>query len=232
MNYLQLCRRTAHESGTSSFPGTVSGLNGRPLDIANWVQQAWIDIQNDRAEWLWLEDRFEGTLLAGISTYEASDFGLTRFREWKPGKDPETGIANFTVQGANEDRAQEAPIYDMTWGRFWRTYDRGANAGRTEKPLVYTVDTQERLRFWPVPDGSYTVRGLCRRSAQRLTASDDVPEVHEDHHMIIVWKALLLLAAHDESIDQPQFWHTNYTNMLGDLQRVELPRIKVAGPLV
>jgi hypothetical protein len=232
LNYLQLCQRTATESGTGSFPGIVTGLSGRPLDIANWVQQAWIDIQTDRDEWLWMEDRLEGTLISGISSYEASDLGLTRFRQWKPGRDPESKIENFTVQAVGEGRAQESPIRHMPWGRFWRTYDRGANASQTDRPIYYSVDGQERLRFWPVPNGSYTLRGVYRKSAQVLTLSEDIPEIHEDHHMIIVWKALLLLAASDESFDQPRFWGTNYTDMLGDLQRTELPEIRLNGPLI
>jgi hypothetical protein len=231
LNYLQLCQDLAREAGTGAFPGTVVGLNGRPLKIAGWVRQAWIEIQNDRDEWRWLQDNFEGTVLAGVDAYEASDFGLTRFSNWKPGRNPKTGVHKFTIQAASASRATEAGIEYVPLDLFSESYQRGANAGRVGSPIAYTVDDRDRLVFWPTPDASYVVRGLYRKSAQQLLNSDDVPEIHESHHKIIVWKGLLLMSPSDETYDQPRFWGTSYTDMLGDLQRKELPPIRFGRPL-
>lgn len=229
--FLQLCQSVADESGTGAFPGTVSGLTGRPAKITAWVRNAWVDIQNDRNDWRWMEDTFTGSLLADISTYQGGDFSLTRFGQWKAGRDPDTMEDRFTVHLASQGRAREAAMHYEPWNEFRARYDRGAAAEQTGTPTVYTVDNLERLRVWPVPTASCTIRGVYRKTPQELTAGTDVPEMPAQYHSAIVWRALTNLAAHDEAFNQPAYWNTRYLDVLNDMERTQLPMVRLAGPL-
>ncbi len=59
MNYLQLAQRLHQEiAGGPNDPGTdpdaVTGLSGELLRYANWIQSAWVDIQQERTDWRWM----------------------------------------------------------------------------------------------------------------------------------------------------------------------------------
>lgn len=229
--YLELCQDVADESGTGAFPGTVSGLVGRPAKITKWVRNAWIDIQNDRDEWRWMEDEFTGNLISGVAAYAGSDFGMSRFGAWLVGPDPFTGLDRVTVQAAASGRSDEGGLVFLPFEAFWSYYGRGAEAERTGRPTSYTVDGQERIRVWPSPDAAYILRGRYRKSPQALSAGTDVPEMPAQYHSAIVWRALTNLAAHDEAFNQPAYWNTRYLDVLNDMERTLLPMVRLAGPL-
>lgn len=224
--FLQLCEDVASESRTGAFPGTVSGVTGRPAKIARWVREAWTEIQNDDNDWRWMEDRFTGSILTGQAIYEGSDFGLTRWGGWKAGRDPESGLERITLYETALGQSDERPLQYMPWSTFQGTYLRGASASRAGRPGVYTVDTAERFALWPTPEIAYTLAGSYRKSPQSLVANDDVPECPARFHSIIRWRALVRLAAHDEAFNQPGYWNAQYMDVFSDLTRDQLPKIR------
>ena len=75
MNFLELCQKTAQQTGTiqasadgSLKPTTVTGQINRLRLIVDYVREAYIDIQNAHRGWRWLNSEFVGELIPA-STY-------------------------------------------------------------------------------------------------------------------------------------------------------------------
>lgn len=234
MNYLQLCQALARESRTVSgdgLPASVTGQTGRLLKMVEWIRQAWIEIQNHRPDWLWMEDEFSGETVSGIQRYSGDDFSLTRFADWKAGYDDLTGVDRFSVFKTATGQADERPMIFIDWPSFRGSYLRGAEATRTGYPAYYSVDPQRRLVIYPIPDDAYTVRGIYRKDEQTLQANTDTPEMPSRFHYLIVLWALMKLAGHDESMAQPQFWVVERRRLLSSLERDQMPMMREGPPL-
>lgn len=231
--FLQLCQDTVQESGTAqgaNRPSAVTGQNGRLADFVRWVKDAWIDIQNQRTTWLWLQSEFEGQITSAASRYDAvTDFGLTRWAEWKThDKDGYEAISIFkTSIGATDERR----LIWRPWDEFNRTLLFGANRTRVDRPSHYTVDTSGKLTFWPAPDASYTVRGTYGKAPQVLAANGDTPEMPSRFHKLIVYRALLIGSRYDEALNQYPLWLMEDRKRLSELERDQLPAIELSGPL-
>ena len=109
MNFLQLCQRVALESGTlAGLPSflTVAGASGRAAKIVAWTADAWVQIQNERPDWLFRTAEFNHALVIGTNRYSGSaDFALADFGRWLPDTndrltmtlyDPAIGVADET----------------------------------------------------------------------------------------------------------------------------------------
>ena len=107
MNFLALCKDTALDSGViAGIPSftTVAAPTGRIAQLVGWVRNAWIDIQNERNDWIWMRRRFAYTLSTNQTKYTAANLGLTRvgaylrdderhrtFTVWSTAPDPGRG---------------------------------------------------------------------------------------------------------------------------------------------
>ena len=225
VTYLELVRRTAQESGTipdGQAPASVQ-QGGRAGLVATWVRQAWLDIQNAQASWLWMRDEWTGALEAGRDRYSPADLGAERFGEWL--HEDEDGLPLTTIYLGTP--ADEARLHRVDWLRMRSRFGMGDQT--LERPGRYAVDPQQRLVFHPMPDAAYTVRGLYRRGPQTLTEDGDTPEMPERFHFLIVLRALLSLATYDEAPNQMMVWQMQEGRLMGDLRRDQLPMMRLAG---
>jgi len=76
--------------------------------------------------------------------------------------------------------------------------------------------------FGSRPDDDYTVRGEYWKLPQTLAANGDIPECPAQYHDIIVWRALQIMAEHDEAPSAIATANYNYKELLGDLERTQL----------
>lgn len=221
MNYLQLCQAVARESGTVSgvLPVSVANVTGRLAKIVAWTAEAWQHIQNLEEAWLWMDAEFTGNLAAGAQRYTAASFNLTRFAAWG---NEQAGLSAYL---ASAGRAEEYMLRRMEWRDFKRLHDFGAI--QQSRPVHYAVSPANELCFGPVPDAPYVVRGEYRKGNQTLAANEDVPEMPERFHMLIVWYALVLLAEHDEAPTHIATSNRRYRDLLTDLRRDQLPEVRI-----
>jgi hypothetical protein len=225
--YLQLVRDVCIESGTvpsSSLPATVIGVTGRIADMARWTQKAWVDIQNARNAWRWMRGEWQASTVAGQQRYTVSELGVAaRFAEWL--HENEAGEAYTTAYNASIGPADEGRLIYMPFSLFYTARLRGTQT--QDRPLFYSVDDQQRLALSPVPDAIYTMRGMYRKSPQVLSADSDIPEMPARFHDLIVWWALGLLAANDESMEQLPIWRQRVRELMSDLERDQLPQLSL-----
>lgn len=219
----------SRESGTVSgtLPTTVASQTGRLGKIVYWVQQAWLDIQNSRSAWRWMEGEWSGSLTASTARYTSSSFSLSRFSEWivdtKPG-DQVTSIY-LTATGVSDENGLDTISF-----RDWRRlYDRGSQTNN--RPFEYAVSPANELCFGPIPNATYTAQGLYRKGPQSLSADADTPELPTRFHDLIAWKALILLAEHDEGEIALATALRKHREMMSDLERDQLPTVTTAGAL-
>lgn len=230
--YLQLCQATALDSGTvpgTGSPSSVESQTGRLYRIVTFVANAWRDIQRERQNWRWMSAEFTGTTISGVQAYDAAAMGISsRFGHWifrGDGDDEDL----FSLYGSSQ--SDEGLLCVIPWERFRRERMIGSAASQTGKPSEVTRNPANELVFYPIPDGAYTVRGRYQKAPQTLAGNTDVPEMPEQFHDLIKWKALMLLGNYDENPNQMPFWGGQYKSILTQLETDQLPRMQMAGPL-
>jgi len=221
--FLKLCQDVARESGTVSGtgqPASVMGNTGRLEKIVNWTADAWVAIQNSKTAWRFRRKEFSGALLVNTAQYTAASFDVLDLSEWLQEQEL------LTVYKTSMGVSDESPLLLLDWADYRRFYKRGQqDAGR---PSVYAISPQGELCIGPKPDAAYTIQGEYVRTAQFLTANADVPIIPADYHDIIVWKALIMLADHDEAAFQRNInAEPKFREYYSNLCRSQLPRVQI-----
>lgn len=236
--FLQLCQKVAQESGTvtGTVPTTVVGQTGRLAKVVKWTNDAWRDIQNAHANWRWMQGRFYGSTVASTQSYAGTAFNdadtlaaITRFAEFTvTGDGTEDGVSLYDPAVGVAD---ESVLRFLDWPAFYRLRMRGAVSDDTGRPGWFTVSPAEKLFLSVIPDQVYTVRGLYRKSPQDLAVDADTPEMPARFHDLIVSVALEYLGAHDEAQVQFPLWRLRQFRQFSELERDQLPKIRLAGAL-
>lgn len=198
MNFLQLCQETARDSGTvagvPNFTTTV-GASGRVLQVVGWVRDAYIDIQNERRDWLWMRRTFSAPLIIDQIEYTPAQLGITDWGSWLPDL-PAEGWYNLSIYETGQ-QAQEGSIQQIAYQLFRERYKRGVHAHN--KPTEWSVSPQGLLMFGTKPDKAYVVQGEYRQKPQELALDADVPQMPSSFHRLIIGEAMRLMARSDEA---------------------------------
>jgi hypothetical protein len=235
--FLELAQKVASESGTvparttTALPTTVVSQVGRLGRIVRWTNDAWRSIQNSRAQWRWMRGELSGTISSGTQRYLYSALGAgspTRFAEWIVRGEDETRWSCYKTSTGVSD---EGPLNFLDWDTFYETQLRGTPPTNS-RPQFFSIDDTDRLVFSPTPDATYTVRGWYRKDVQELSANSDTPEMPARFHDLILWEALKLLGNFDEAaVGQRAEWANNARIIRSQLERDQLPPIRICGPL-
>lgn len=229
--YLALAQKVASESGVSS-DGTnlsaVTGQTGRRAKIVRWTNDAWRSIQNAHTQWLWMRSTFSGSTVADTRGYSGSDLGVaSRFGDFLyTGNEDENRYSIYlTATGVSD----EGPLYYRDYDFFWSTLMRGTQT--SDRPQYFTIDPAGDLLLHPIPDAVYTVKGPYRKDVQELSADGDIPEMPTRFHDLIMDVALEMLALNDEAAAQFPLYRLRKIARFSELERDQLPRIRLAGAL-
>lgn len=229
--FLQLCALLATRSGAcGTAPAAVTGQTGRQAKCVDWVMNAWTLIQNDSTDWSWMQAEVAATALTiNDMSYSGSDLGIaTRFATFL-GDRIVDGIAwrPWTIYDNSIGQSDETPLREIPYLQWRTSYDRGTHTAM--RPTVYAIAPDGTIRFGAKPDIAYRVRGEYRKTPQVLAANGDTPELPDRFHDIIVWRAIMLIAGHDESDPQYQQAAAKYLEMMLALQKECLPPINFGG---
>jgi hypothetical protein len=216
--FLQLCNDVERESGTV---GTGAGLidvsdppTPRQRKIVEWTANAWVMIQQARPDWSFLRSDFETLIVQGVDRYDpVEDLDIERFGAWL-----DVNHGGLTIYSAAAGgKAQESELCKIRFPQWRDSYDRGQPVA--SRPVVYAISPQQHICFGNTPDATYYVRGQYRMAPQQLVDSADLVEIPSGFESIIVWKAVLLLAQHDEGPVQVATSRSNYADMFASLVR-------------
>ena len=220
--FLAISQKVTRESGTVAgvLPSAVTGQTGRLLKIVNWVIDAWNEIQNDESTWLWMRKEFSQETIADTFRYTPASWNLTDFSRWVI--DPLSVSMYLKATGVSD----EGEVNFLRWDE-WRTkYGRGTQDAN--RPIEYTITPLNEFALGPKADKVYTVSGEYYAGNQTLAADGDVPNCPARFHDVIVWKALMKLAATDEGPEQLAHAESLYRPLRFALERDQLPRVTIA----
>lgn len=191
--FLELCNKVRQEAGISgSGPSAVTGQTGQLKKVVDWTSRAWVSIQESRDDWRFLFLDIDFDTEAARAVYE---------RDQIPGHTA-TPLKRFVgkkvlAYPASESISQSRYVQYLSYQDYKHLYLTQPETGR---PRVWTIKPNGDALFYPTPNGVYTVAGMEGYALpQVLAANDDVPDIDANHHDVIVYRALMMFAGHEEA---------------------------------
>lgn len=208
MTFLELCQRVRQESGISGS-GPESVLNQKAIleKVIQWVKQADLDVQQAHEDWLFMWRMSSITLASGVSEYQPITLGLNSLR----------AIDELEINGY--------PLRRYSWKQF-KACRKHLGDGKGE-PTAYTVMPDGSLQFSPSPDKNY--QAIIEYSMKPIAMQNDDDEsiVPEDYHPIILQKALMYYASHEEDNSLYQVAAQRYDEYLSLMAHELLPQLSI-----
>ena len=230
--FLELVRDVARETGTLAGGTTlasVASTSGRAEKMVSWTRKAWLNIQMERPDWIWMRTEFSSTVLGATIRHAATSFGITRLGAWARDR---CGFLPYSIYDPAIGASDETSLAQLDWDSFKAKYLRGSHdPGR---PIEYAISPAREFCVGPTPDQAYSINGEYRIQAQQLLADGDIPECPEEYHGAIVWEAIKLLANSDEALVSVASSLSEYAVARNRLERDQLPQIAIGfggGPI-
>lgn len=225
MTFLELCQRLRREAGQAgSGPSTVVGQTYELLRTVEWIQSAYEDIQNLHAEWNFLRADLTFQTVASDNTYPIADISATEYGEWNQ----ESFRSYLTSSGIAGEQFMEW----LDWPDFRDRYVISSNRTQEGNPRYIAQKPDASLILFPTPNATYTINGEYFKRAQVMSVNADEPLIPTKFHMIIVWRALMFYAGYTSAPDLYEVGQREYKNLLFKLESSQLPRIRLAAPLI
>ena len=225
MNFLALVQRLHLETGSSgTAPQAVTGNTNQNAQLVTWTKDAWLQIQSAR-RWDFLRRTKTVVLTPGLDTYAiATNLAGTPGFAWTDLQDVDKDNIVVTKPNLTKYRLEL-----LEFREFSERFDLA--------PVTLTVPNYMavvpgfKMQFYPVPDLAYSIRFVYYAIPQTLILPDDIPYMSDTaitqdaNHMIIVWKALMYYADHNNIPDFKQAAMMKYDQILQRLQWREMPSV-------
>jgi len=228
MRFLDLVNRARQECGVSGadLATLQSGLSREGRRFADWIKQAWADLQMAHPDWEWMrkETTFPTVLTQG--DYTPTQAGATDLGEWRP----DSFRSYLTATGTPGEQHMEYVDYT----RYRDLYQFSTMRTSPGFPLWFTVKPDHSLAVWPLPNAAYTIRGEYYRAPTELSADADDPAddgLPERFHMLLVFMAMQSYAFFAAAPEVEARATAQRRRMLGKLETWGLVRLEEAGPL-
>lgn len=248
MTFLQLTQKLLSESGTvhsefGTLPSSLTGVANRERKAAEWIRDAYLEIQIARNDWKWMRGEFFANTFASQQRYPGTtdvfdenslaEIG-TRFGSFVYHSNPsyDSGI---TLYDSTIGRSDEGMLVFLEWDLAYTTRLRGTQ--NENKPTAFTIDDAGQLVLMDTPDtGDYIVRGRYMKSPVIWTVADnsdegESPEFPEAYHPLIVEVAFMLLERHDENGARIPLIRLRQSALFRALERSQLPQFSFGPPL-
>ena len=229
MTFLELCQRTRQECGIAGDgPTTVVGQTREMKRLCDWVAQSWVDIQQQRMDWRFMNADFTFTTVASQQSYAVGtglDINLSNFKRWINDSFraylQTAGVATEVILSQYHDYASFRDFYLL-----------GSRRLVEGRPLYITIAPNQSLLLGFIPNDVYVVSGRYYKTAQILALDADVPDFPEDYHMLIVYKAMQKYGRFEAAAEQIAAGKEDYNELFNRLVTDQTPEIMQAGSLI
>jgi len=223
VNYLQLVQRLKSEAGRSgAAPTTLVGLASGDQRLANWVADAWLEVQRRRQDWDWMRKTITGPLIIEQLAYRADEIDAEAelVARWMP----ETDDYTVRVQGPGAERPGD--LCQLDYEDFQARYiARTATPGA---PQYWAEGLDKKLLVGPAPDiDGYILSADYMARPTALTADDSIPGMPEEFHMLLVWRALVEVGGFDGAPEVEARGRKNTRMAWIDLLDSQAPRLQL-----
>ena len=212
MNRLELCRRLRREVGLASNndngPSSTLSQSGEMLNIVNWIDAAWRELQGMRL-WTWMWESATVTVLA-TTNVTAGTIPARRYIKdevWQG-----TSLMNY-----------------LPWEQFRVTYPTAQIVAGT--PTVWTIrpDKAFVVNAKPAANADFTLERFKNPTDMALDA--DIPALESEFHMVIVWRAAMKYAGFDEAGSVYQNAKAQHDFLMSGMGLNDLPDIEFGAAL-
>ncbi len=227
MNFVQLVGRLRRKCRVvGANPTTLANQPEEINRLADWINEAWMDIQLTKSDWAWMRASFSFATVNGQTSYTSAQAGIAAgtFANWK-----RDSVRNYpTATGVNGELAMGYRDYES-----WRDlYLFGANRSTFTRPSECSITPDKQLALGPIGASGYTITGDYYTVATELVADTDTPALPSQFHMAIVYKAMTLYGASEAAQEVYQEGDTSFKRMMSRLTIDRLPEITLGGALV
>ena len=224
MSFLDLVKRLRQESGTSgAAPATTINQSGDVRNLVDWVSTAWMDIQNERADWSFMRQAVAFNTTANKGSYSAADAGIASFGNFK--------LDSFRQYRVAAGYASEIGLSYIPWGAFRDAYLFGVARDRRQMPIHFTVDPAKNFVIGPAPDDIFNINGEAFAMPTELRLDADRPTMPAQFHMMIVWRALVYYGYKEAAPEALTFGRGEYERLKSMLMIDQLPNVMLGGAL-
>lgn len=224
--FLQLCQRLRQEAGLSGTgPSTTVGQVGDMKRVVDWIEDAYLDIQNDHTTWRFLRNTFSFSTTASDQDYTPTQAGIASpgLKNWVK-EDIKIYLTSAGV--SNETELEYVP-----WDFFKANYMFGSHRTQEGYPSIVTVDPSDTLFLWQLPNAIYTVSGEYYANADEFADEGAYPIFDEDFHMVIVWRALMYYGAWAAADEKYAHGNNEHRKLFRSLELKELEEPTFGEPL-
>jgi len=222
MDRLLMSQRLSRKAGVNfAGPTTTLGQTGQFLQLIDWLDEAYNDIQGIHATWQFLRKEFSKVLTPADGSYTATDLSISDFQEFAP-EDWRIFL----------NASDESEIYYMEWKDFRLAYQIGTSLTQTGRPIAFSIKPDDTVVLYPIPDLAYTLKGEYFRAHHEMTANDHTPIFHADYHWAVIWKALTYYASEYGEPDKFTTGTREFRKILRRMEKKYLPRVTWGGALV
>lgn len=224
MTYLQMVRRLRQECGVSGTdPASVIGLSGEMGRLANYIKQAWLDIQTMHNTWEFMKQPVDFICAAGQQKYTTQEMLIASFSDFK--KD------SFTISPVDTNSGEQ-DLFFLDWENFKYMHLRGTARDERNLPSVFTVNPQQDFLLGPTPDRQYRIRGECYAMPTELTRDVDRPACPGQFHMVIVYRAMQMYGQYEAATEVIAHGTEGYNKFIARMAAHQLPQLTFGAPLV
>ena len=246
--FLDLVKRTIQESSDAQGgPSTLVNATGAHKLHKDWVNQAWMFIQNKYTDWRFMYR--EGTLTwpAGVRQLGLVDMDLTG-----PGDQDGVNLAvgrqrlgrwpdapTFRSWRASGDRGTETFLSFVPWDNFRTTYLRGTLYSQEGLPQYITIHPNRGLLLHPIPSTDEVIDLEYYRAAypmgetlpENVTQDDDEPDMPAEYRMVLVYYALQKYGRKNAANEVYQDAHFEGVRLLKELEQNQRPTRPLSSPV-
>jgi len=254
MNYLELVKRLASETGTELEskvttvevpPATAYGeTTEHRTRLINWVRQAWIEIQEDQDQWNFMVRRASMPLVRGQTSYAIAELAEPDCNGCLPEEcDPDEAFYDYIVPFVAPqdyryiwmvDGSTQQPnpqiCYYVHPERFFGDRDR-MNKTAFGQPSRYSIDRTGCIVFDASPsDDDYHIQFEYKLLPHEFLTDEDTPRgLPLKYHMLIIYKAMVYYAMFDEADKQVQRAAKLARDWMNKLRRDQLKEYTMPG---
>lgn len=206
MNRLALCQRLRQEVGFSgSGPTTTIGQAGEMKQVVDWIDTVWTRIQQSHNwDWLWTNPTITITAATNVTT---ASVPASRYEKERA----------FDTLGA--------PMVYRPWSEFAVVWPTALIASGNPREWTIRPDKAVVVNAKPASNFSFTVERYSNPTA--MAADADVPTgLPDEHHMAIVWRAVMLYGGFDQSSETYQHAKMEYDRSMRALGMTERPTME------
>lgn len=224
MNYIQLIQRLKRESGRSGgSPAGVAVLAGDDINLGNWIADAWREVQRKRMDWAWMRKTVTAMLVNGTTGYSLADLDVdaTPLARWQGQTEYYAPSVRNTAAGG-----QPWPLRWMPYEKFQAIYLLGTSTPGA--PQAWSEGPDKKILIGPAPNtDDYELTADYWAAPTELALDDDTPDMPEQFHMLLVWRALLEVAGFDAAPEVEVRARRNLRMAWADLIDDQAPRVQL-----